>query len=1087
MKKFILLTLTVFFLQTAFSDNNPLWMRYPAVSPDGQKIVFSYQGDLFIVPASGGEARHLTVHNAYDFMPVWSPDSKQIVFASDRFGNFDLFSVSAEGGVPKRLTFYSGTELPNSFTPDGKEVLFIASIQDVPENVQFPSGLLTELYAVPVNGGGIRQVLSTPAEKAVFNKAGDKIIYQDRKGYENVWRKHHTSAVTRDIWSYDLNTKSHTKLTGFNGEDRNPVFSNDGKTIYYLSEQSGTFNVWKMPLANPNNSVQVTFFEKNPVRFLTIADNDMLCFGYNGEIFTKKPGQQEEKVVVSIKADEKENEYEYTVMTSGATEMDVSPNGKEVVFVVRGEVFVTSVDYQTTKQITNTPQQERSVSFSPDGRSILYASERDSSWNLYQTKMVNDDEALFSLSTVLQEEPVLVSNDETFQPQYSPDGKEVAYIKNRETLEVINLDSKKTRTILDGKYNYSYMDGDQWYQWSPDGKWFLLEFSPNALFMIDVALVDAKGGSDPINLTNSGYHDSHPKWVRKGNAMIWFSDREGMRSHGSWGATRDVYAMFFNQKGYDKFRLSKEEYELMKLKEKKNKKDDKKADKKDKDKEDDSKTDNLFDVKVELADPVDLNLKNLEDRKVRLTINSSSIADAVLTSDGEKLYYLTKFEKGYDLWVNKLKDKETKLLMKLKGSSGFLYLDSKDENLFLFAGGKMMKIKIKGGKPDRKDIRFKAEFNLNKAIEREYMFEHVWRQVKEKFYRPDLGGVDWDYYKTNYEQFLPYITNNYDFAEMLSEMLGELNGSHTGSGYRHNDKHGDKTADLCIFFDWNHSGKGIKILEIIENSPLQFDGSKIANGNIIEKIDGVEINSNADYFKLLNHKSGKHILLSMMNLETGERWDESVKPVSRGKRSQLLYKRWVKIMEAQTDSLSGGKIGYVHVKGMNSSSFREVYSKILGKNYQKQAIIVDTRFNGGGWLHDDLVTLLGGKKYVDFYPRGVYYGYDPMNKWIKPSAVLISESNYSDAHGFPFAYKALNLGKLVGMPVPGTMTAVWWETLQDKSLYFGIPQVGTKDLNGNYLENQQLEPDVKQQQDYDVVTKGRDQQLEKAVEVLLEE
>ena len=226
--------------------------------------------------------------------------------------------------------------------------------------------------------------------------------------------------------------------------------------------------------------------------------------------------------------------------------------------------------------------------------------------------------------------------------------------------------------------------------------------------------------------------------------------------------------------------------------------------------------------------------------------------------------------------------------------------------------------------------------------------------------------------------------------------------------------------------------------------------------------------------------------MSLYDPNSGERWEETVKPITIRQESQLLYQRWVKKMRGLTDSLSDGKIGYVHVRGMNSASFREFYSEVLGRNWDKDALIVDTRFNGGGWLHDDLATMLNGIKYVDFYPRGNHFGHEPQNKWIKPSIVLISESNYSDAHGFPFAYKALDIGDCVGMPVPGTMTAVWWETLQDQSLYFGIPQIGTKDSTGDYLENKQLEPDYKVRQDYDIVIKGRDQQLEKAVEVLLE-
>ncbi|MCB2219764.1 MAG: peptidase S41 [Bacteroidetes bacterium] len=1055
------------------ADDNPLWLRYPSISPDGKTIVFEYQGDLFTIPVEGGTARHLTVHEAYDFMPVWSPDSKYIAFASTRFGNFDIYLIPAEGGQANRLTFHSSNEFPNSFTPDGKSILFSASIRDARDNVQFPSGVLSELYSVPLTGGKITQVLSTPAEMAVYDASMSHLFYHDRKGYENAWRKHHTSAIARDIWMYDVNADKHTRLTTFVGEDRNPVYFEKENKLYYLSEQFGDFNVCRMTLDKPRSVTQMTDYVNHPVRFLSISNEGTLCYSWKGELYIIPMGEDIIKVPVTIANDEKENQLEYTVLKDGATEMELSPTGKEIVFITRGEVFVTSTDFATTKRITNTPEQERSVSFSPDGRAILYASERDGSWNLYQTKLLRKDEAQFSLSTALKEDTILATDAEEFQPHFSPDGKEVAYLEERETLRVFNLDTKAVRTILDGKYNYSYSDGDQWYEWSPDGKWIVASFSPNTMFINDVALIDANGGSDPINLTLSGYNDAHPRWMLKGNAIIWYSDREGMRSHGSWGAQDDVYAYFLNEQAWDRFKLIKEEYELVKEQEKNEKEKEKKAN----DGEENDEKEKVEDIKIDL--------KNLEDRKAKLTINSSNLADAILTPDGEKLYYLSKFEDGYDLWVNKLKDKETKMVMNLKGNGGALQMDKKGENLYLFSDKKIIKIKLKD-KPEKKAVTYKAELNLDKASERAYMFEHVWRQVEKKFYTPDLQGVDWQYYKQEYSKFLPYINNNFDFAEMLSEMLGELNASHTGSGYRFKDEHGDATASLGAFYDPDFAGPGIKVIEIIEKGPLINAGSKIKNGVIIEKIDMVPITADMNYFELLNHKDGKNTLLSLYDPTSAERWEETVKPINRRQENELLYQRWVKKMRSMTDSLSGGRLGYVHVKGMNSSSFREFYSEALGRNWDKEALIVDTRFNGGGWLHDDLATMLNGKKYVDFYPRGVHFGHEPMNKWVKPSIVLISESNYSDAHGFPFAYKALDIGDCVGMPVPGTMTAVWWETLQDNTLYFGIPQVGTKDKNGDYLENKQLEPDYKVRQDYDVVVKGRDQQLEKAVEVLLD-
>jgi len=1075
--RLITLLITLFISVQTFANDNPLWIRYPAISPDGQSIVFSFQGDLFTVPTNGGEAKHLTVHEAYDFRPVWSPDGESIAFASNRYGNFDVFLIPAKGGEAKRLTTYSTGEYPNSFTPDGSSVLYSATINDVKDNVQFPSGVLSELYSVPIDGGKVEQILSTPAELAQMNKAGNKIIYHDRKGYENAWRKHHVSAVARDVWLFDKETGKHAKLTDFPGENRNPVFDANEENIYYLSEKSGSFNVHMFPIGNPQNITQVTSFENHPVRFLSIANDGTLCFGFHGEIYIQSPNEESVMLPINIITDAKENQQEFMTLTADATEMELSPSGKEIVFIVRGEVFVTSVDFATTKRITNTPEQERSVSFSPDGKSILYASERNESWNLYQTKLTRENEELFSLSTVLKEEQILEIPEETFQPRYSPDGKEVAYLEEREALKVINLETKDVRLIMDAKYNYSYSDGDQWYEWSPDGKWIVANYSPHSVFLNDVALLDAKGGTEPVNLTNSGYYDSGPRWMMKGNVIMWFSDREGMRSHGSWGSTEDVYAYFLNQESWDKFRLSKEEYALIKEKEKKEKEKEKKK----------NEQKGLFDEdeKDEEVEKIIIELDKLDDRKVKLTINSSSLADAILTPDGEKLYYLSKFEDGYDLWVHKLKDKETKMVMNLKGNAGALQMDKEGKHLFLFSDKKIIKIKI-GDKAEKKDVTFKAEFNLDKAVEREYMFEHVWRQAKKKFYDPNLHGVDWDFYKSEYVKFLPSITNNFDFAEMLSEILGELNASHTGSGYRFQDKNGDQTAKLGAFFDPEFAGSGVKVIEVIDKSPLLQDGSKIQAGVIIEKIDNVNIEANMNYYELLNHKAGKYTLLSLYDPTSGARWDETIKPITIRQESQLLYQRWVKKMRVLIDSLSDGKIGYVHVRGMNSTSFREFYSEVLGRNWDKDALIVDTRFNGGGWLHDDLATMLKGIKYVDFYPRGKHFGHEPQNKWIKPSIVLISESNYSDAHGFPFAYKALDIGDCVGMPVPGTMTAVWWETLQDKSLYFGIPQIGTKDFEGDYLENKQLEPDFKVRQDYDIVIQGRDQQLEKAVEVLLE-
>ncbi len=459
----------------------PLWLWYPAISPDGKTIAFAFAGHLFAVPSMGGSAVPLTAGPAHDFQPVWSPDGQTVAFASNAYGNFDVYVVSAAGGQARRLTTYSSDEIPTGFAPDGKSVLFAAHRQDAKSNVQFPNARpLTELYRVSVEPGHApEQVLTTPALGASYNKAGDKIVYEDSKGVENLWRKHEKTSVTHDLWLYDVKTGTHTQLTTFAGEDRNPVWSPDEKSIYYLSEENGLFNVWKLDVANPQSRRQITRFSTNPVRFLSVAADGKICFGYDGEIYTlADDGSEPRKVAIRVGLGDSERKVEIINKSDGATEMALNPNGKEIAFVVHGEVFVASTEHGDTKRITNTPTQERGVSFSPNGRRLVFAGETGKSWNLYEVTVhqPKEEEPYFFASTVVDIKPILDNGQENFQPIYSPDGKEVAYLENRTTLKVLNLDTRQSRLVLAGDKNYSYSDGDQWFSWSPDGRYFAVQF-----------------------------------------------------------------------------------------------------------------------------------------------------------------------------------------------------------------------------------------------------------------------------------------------------------------------------------------------------------------------------------------------------------------------------------------------------------------------------------------------------------------------------------------------------------------------------------------------------------------------------------
>ncbi|MCA1750607.1 MAG: peptidase S41, partial [Flavobacteriales bacterium] len=590
MKKLILLPALLMLISSAFAQSDTaLWLRHPAISPDGKTIAFGYMGDIYTVAYQGGEARRLTVHEAYESDPVWSPDGTQLAFASHRHGNADVFTMPARGGEPKRLTFHSAGDVPYSFNPDGTAVLFGSTRLDHHKSVLFPSRVLPELYSVPTEGGRAVQILTTPAIDALYSPDGNSIIYHDQKGYEDEYRKHQTSSVARDIWLYNTADSTHRQLTSDVHEDRSPIFAAGGVRYFYLSERSGSFNIWKAELAETEgNPRQLTTYDTHPVRSLSISNESVLCYSYNGEIYTTLETDRPRKVEVIIRPDRRYNESVIEKIDGKAGDYAVSPNGKEIAFITRGEVFVTSVEFGMTKRITDTPEQERNLHFNSDGTKLLYSSERNGSWNIYEASAARPEEKYFYNATLINETPIVETDAETFQGKYSPDDSEVAFFEERTTLRVKNLKSGEVRTVLPGTYNYSYSDGDQYYTWSPDSKWLLVEFFDNNRWEDQVGLVKATGKEDPVDLTQSGYGGSGPKFGMNGDVIYYTSSKDGYRSHGSWGSQSDVYALFLNEDAYQRFKLSKADYALWKENRKEEKKaaekeDDKKKKKKDED------------------------------------------------------------------------------------------------------------------------------------------------------------------------------------------------------------------------------------------------------------------------------------------------------------------------------------------------------------------------------------------------------------------------------------------------------------------------------------------------------------------------
>ncbi len=1083
MKYLSLITFLLFTSLTLGAQSNPQWLRYGTISPDGTQIVFTYKGDLYKVSSSGGDATQLTFHDGHDYMAVWSKDGSKIAFSSERYGNFDVFVMDAVGGQATRLTFHSNSEVPYSFSADNEKVFFGAIRQDDVKHRQFPHRSQSELYAVPTKGGRVEQVLTFPAELVEVSKDGSKILYQDKKGGEDPWRKHQVSSIARDIWLYDTKANTHKMITTYEGEDRQPAFTADEKEMYYLSEKSGTFNVHKMSIENPAQDQQLTNFKLHPVRFLS-EGNGTLCFSFDGELYTMKEGQDATKLKVNIRTQDKNNQDKFISINGGVNQMEVSPNGKEIAFISRGEVFVTSVEESFTKRLTNTPEQERFVTWGPEGKSVVYSSERNGKWSVFKTEIVRDEEPFFFASTLLKESPVLENGKDNYLAKYSPDGKKMAFIEDRRTLKIRTLSTNQEVTLLTPEDLFHMRDGDKYFTWSPDSEWLLVEWG-KLLQNSDVLLMKADG-SQRVNLNNSGYYDMSPQWVNEGKQMIWFSNRNGLKSYATSGRSElDVYSMFFTQEAWDKFNLDEEDYKLMKAieeqeKEKK-KKDDKDKKEEDKKKEEDEKKDK--DKKK--VEPLKFDWDNMDERMAKLTIHSSRLGDAVLSKEGDKLYYLSRFEDKMNLWSTNLRTKETKMAIKLSANSGSLQWDKEMKNLFLLSGGKISKIDV--DKDKKEGVKIKGEMEFNAEAERQAIFDHVWIRTNAIFYHSNFHGVDWGQMKTEYQKYLPSIGNSFELTEMLSEMLGELNVSHAGARYRGKRiENADATASLGIFMNYDHTADGILIDEILTGGPLDKAKFNVKPGMIIEKIDGQLIAANQDVAKYLNRKAGDFTLLEILDPKTKKREQITVKPISLRAENQLLYKRWVKMNEKEVDEKSNGQLGYVHIPGMSDGPYRSIYQDMLGKYFERKGVIVDTRFNGGGDLVADLAMFFTGEPFISYETEAKVVGGEPTSRWTKPTLALINEAQYSDGHCFACGYTDLKIGKTVGMPVPGTCSFAGWEGLPDGSVW-GVVPVSAKDKQGQWMENNQTEPNIKVKNMPGKVDEGIDQQLERAIDEMMKD
>ncbi len=1044
MKKFLFLALL--FAAATTTAAEVTWLRYPAISPDGTQVAFTYKGDIWLVPTQGGTAKRFTNHRAYDYAPVWSPDGSKIAFASNRYGNFDIFTADVVGSPAKRITTHSNDERPWSYSPDGMEIYFSSNLQVPAGSRVYPQPAWQhELYASPVSGGRPRLISEITVEDISFVGANGDFLYHDRKGgRESEWRKHHTSPICRDLWI--CRDGKHSRLTDFAGEDRTPRMAPDGKTVYYLSERDGSFNVYSFPLSEPAKITRVTKHTTHPVRFLTIAGNGTLCYGYHGDIYIKEAGTEPRKITIEVSdSDQPAPRPTTQARISRSADADVTADGRQIAFVCRGNIFVTysNTDDATTRQITQTIELEEAPSFAPDGRTLIYATEREGIWNIYKAYPKGKKEDFVTAEEII-EEPLFKENTlSRTLPQYSPDGTKIAYVEERVRLMVMDVATNKVHCVVDENFSR----GGVSFRWSPDSKWLAFTANPNA-HDTEVCLVKASGTEKPINLTQCGYPDATPRWVMQGNALLFQTTRNGSYLHSRLdGGTETVMILFLNRAAEERFLKSK------RLKE-----------------------NHMMLPESERGKELVVETEGISERIRPLTGNGGAWGDVAFDDQNQYFYGFT----GGRLYRLDLITGE-KFWYKGKFGGKLKWNDS-DRTLYILGGRKVV-----ANSNEVEVIPVEGMMTIDREADRRYMFDHISWIYKDRFYLTNMHGIDWKMYCDAYRPFVEHINNNFDFAEMISELVGEANVSHTGCFYTPpKSKRHDATGEMGLFLNWKYAGNGLKVDEIIARGPFDRSDSKLAAGDVITKIGETEIVAGMDYYPLLNRTAGKELSITFRK-SSGKVVEETIIPISRAALNKLLYKRWVRQNAKEVERLSNGRLGYVHIERMQHPNYRDIYLESFGRHGNAEGLVIDTRFNKGGRLHRELGVLFSGKQYLRMERRGVFFNENPTDQYTRPTIMLMNEANYSNGHGTPWTYKALGLGSLVGMPVAGTMTAVYKHKLRDKSLVFWIPTITYRDREGDPLENKPLSPDVKVENKKEDLMQGRDAQLEAAVKTLLEQ
>ncbi len=1052
------------FASPAHASPEAFGLIYPFVSPDGTRVAFSYQGDIWVASTNGGDSRRLTVSIAFERSPRWSPDGRRIVFCSNRDGNYDLYVVSSAGGEVRRLTWSDANDYPGDWSPDGKRILFTTYRS-------FPGSQMME---IDVETGEERLVLwdSASVRYPRYSPDGKRIAFN--RGPQSYTRLGYKGSGNAQVWVMDTTGSNAVRLDMSDYSQHWPTWSPDGSRVCYVTDNGGVRSLDSVK-TDGTGKRHVLEVSGQELFYPSIASDGTAMIWAEGSIYRGKLSQSGDalkdsarRIVVSAGSDEK-TQYITREVLRTADEAVPSPDGKWLALVIRGDIYIQPVSRTPEEEVdaprggeavnfTNTPNREWQVQWHPDSDRVFFVSDKDGGQSIYELE----------LNT--RKWKRLTDGPIDTCPRLSPDGKQLAYYRDEGMLMVQNLETLRERKLIRDVVRRAVWNTEL--NWSPDGQW-LTYTAITPSYDRDVWVVQADGSEEPRNLTQYPTTNWGPIWTGDGKNIVFASYREGEYSR-----------LFLLPLTLPELKFT-DEFKFGAPEEEKPEQTDDAA--KPVEEETDAKTEPAEDEAKPAVPPVKIDFKDIEYRAYAISEALDGINNMTVSPDGKTaLYQSGTTQRERKLWAVEL----------LTGKSNYIGIaqpftwmewTSSAGPFAIYENGATVKINLSGSTVTGVEpVGITARTTLDRPAEILAMYDEAYRNLKYGFYDEKMHGRDMDAAYRKYRRMVANAVTHEEFEIFTTFLLGELNASHLGIW-------GDSSAEgitasigqLGVQFDPDYTGEGLRVSKVLAMGPADREESRLNVGDVLMTVNGQPVGCDERVYEQLDGTINRTVQLAVQRAGGAEE-TVRIRPVSYSDQRNLEYEQWVRDNRKMVEELSGGRVTYLHIERMYDDCLYRFERELFGFAKDFDAVVIDVRYNGGGQIHEQLWELLGRKPYGYISRRGFGKYLTPTEMHTGPKVCLIHESSFSDAEIFPYGFRFLGFGKLVGVATSGGVIGTLNYQLLDGTT-FRIPMTGRYRLDGSNMENDGVQPDIWVDAPLGAIPAGDDPQLRKAVEVVMDE